>query len=509
MNMMSRVAPLPGDDLARGPHLEGGRPEGWPVALAVLGLGLALLAGLFRQEAAAAVNTWNTSTAYNHGWLVAPIAAWLAWQRRHRLALLAPRPSPWLALLALPPAALWFAAERLGVMEGRQFGALGVVYALLLATLGWRVVWAMAIPLAYLVFMVPFGAFAVPTLQQITLKLIEFGLGLTDIPHYIDALIIEIPAGTFFVAEACAGLRFSIAALAFGALYAAVMFRSPWRRLAVLVLAVVVPIIANGMRALGIILLANWLGSAEAAAADHVIYGWVFFSIVILLLVLAGLPFREDAGPVPPGPVPPAKARRPRHAAVLATAMLLAVAIAGSMPAAALALARSGGQPTPFLAALAPVEGCAPAPDGLALHCPGAVVTARLVSFPGRVTWSAVVAARATLVGPTSDEDLTFTVPLQGGGAWRVRQLRSPPELVAMGAWLGGAPAGDGIASRARQAWNSLAGGQGVPVLATIVLRPTATDPAPPQRQRALLEAVLQAQGTAIRAKAESISRGS
>jgi exosortase A len=502
MNMMSKVAPLSGDDLAHGP-----RPEGWPVALAVLGLGLALLAGLFRQEAAAAINNWNNSTAYNHGWLVPPIAAWLAWQRRHRLALLAPRASPWLALLALPAALLWFAAERLGVMEGRQFGALGLVYALVLASLGWRVAWAMAVPLAYLVFMVPFGAFAVPFLQQITLKLIEFGLGLTDIPHYIDALIIEIPAGTFFVAEACAGLRFSIAALAFGALYAVVMFRSPWRRLAVLALAVVVPIIANGMRALGIILVANWLGSAEAAAADHVIYGWVFFSIVILLLVLAGLPFREDAGPVPLGAVPPAASRRPRHAAVLALAAGLAVVLAGAGPATAMALARAGGQPAQLLAPLAPIDGCVLAPDGGSLRCPGAVVSARLVSFPSRVTWSLVSSTRSGLVGETSDEDLTFTVPTPNG-TWRVRQSRSRPELVAVAAWLGGAPAGDGISSRARQAWNSLAGGHGVPVLAAVVMRADGPDSASPQRLRALMESVLRAQGATIGAKAETISRG-
>jgi exosortase A len=505
MNMMSRVAPPAGDDLARGP-----RPEGWPAALALLGLGLALLAGLFREEAAAAIHTWNTSTAYNHCWLVPPIAAWLAWQRRHRLAVLAPRASPWLALLAVAPALLWFAAERLGVMEGRQLAALGLAYALVLAALGWRVVWAMAVPLAYLVFMVPFGGFAVPVLQRITAALIEFGLGLTDIPHYIDALIIEIPAGTFFVAEACAGLRFSIAALAFGALYAVVMFRSPWRRLAVMALAVVVPIIANGMRALGLVLVGHWLGSAEAAAADHVTYGWVFFSIVILLLVLAGLPFREDAGPVPMGPVPPPAARRPRHAAVLVLAAGLAVALAGAGPVGAVVLARAAGQPTQSVVPLAAPDGCAVALDGASLRCAGAEVSARLVRFPGRVTWAAVSGARFRLLGDISDEDLTFSVPLAaGGGAWQGRQSRARPELVAVAAWLGGQPVGDGLTSRTRQAWNSLVGSEDVPVLAAVVLRRDAGQPANPVRDRALLQDVLAAQGPqGIERRAAGLSSG-
>ncbi|MBX9750767.1 MAG: exosortase [Roseococcus sp.] len=163
-----------------------------------------------------------------------------------------------------------------------------------LGVFGWRLFRAFAVPLGYLVFLVPFGAFLVPQLQEVTAWMIVAGLSLLGIPHFVDALIIEIPAGIFFVAEACAGLRFLIASLAFGGLYAAVMFRSPGRRVAVMVLALVVPVVANGLRALGIVLLGHHLGSAEAAAADHLIYGWVFFTLVILLLVVAGLPFRQD-----------------------------------------------------------------------------------------------------------------------------------------------------------------------------------------------------------------------
>ena len=96
---------------------------GWRPALAVLLLGLAVLLAVFWEEGAAAVRIWDTSTAYNHCWLIAPIAAWLAWQRRHRLALIAPAPAPLLALLAIPPALAWLVAERLGIMEGRQLTA--------------------------------------------------------------------------------------------------------------------------------------------------------------------------------------------------------------------------------------------------------------------------------------------------------------------------------------------------------------------------------------------------
>ena len=45
--------------------------------------------------------------------------------------------------------------------------------------------------------------------------------------------------------------------------------------------------------------LGHLLGSAQAAATDHVLYGWIFFSIVILLLIVIGLPFRQDDQPEP------------------------------------------------------------------------------------------------------------------------------------------------------------------------------------------------------------------
>src|SRR5581483_9036774 len=93
---------------------------------------------------------------------------------------------------------------------------------------------------------------------------------------------------------ACAGLRFLIASIAFGTLYSCLIYRSFTRRALFMLASVIIPIIANGFRALGIVVLGHVLGSAQAAAADHILYGWLFFSIVILLLIMAGLPFRED-----------------------------------------------------------------------------------------------------------------------------------------------------------------------------------------------------------------------
>jgi exosortase A len=470
---------------------------------------------LFRDEVEAAVRIWDSSTAYNHCWLVLPVALWLAWTRLDRLRGLGPRPLPAAALLGLAPALAWFAAERLGIMEGRQLALIGMTWALFLGVLGWPAFRAMAAPLAYLIFLVPFGAFITPVLQSITARIIEFCLQLSGIPHYVDDLIIEIPAGTFWVAEACAGLRFLIAAIAFGALYAVVMFRSPGRRLIVLVLSVVVPIVANGLRAFGIVLLGHFLGSAEAAAADHVVYGWLFFSVVILLLIAAGLPFREDGQPEERAPAPANAGRPAAHSAGVVLAGVVALATAGSGPVAAAALQGGGWGADSAVAAvplaLAPPSGCVAA--GTTLRCGPAqapmIVSADMMTFPPRVSWAAIGAARLRGMGEAAEEDSSFSVAVPGQALWQGRLTRDPasPRAVAAAVWLDGAPSGGGLRARVDQALHSLRGDSGSPVLVVVrVSGATKADQPGSAVQGEVLRALLAEQGAAIAAQAAARS---
>jgi exosortase A len=452
-----------------------------------LSAGLAALLLLFRAEAGAAVHVWIASTAYNHCFLVAPIAGFLAWERRARLPATAVRPSPGFALLALPLGAAWLAAERLGVMEGRQLAALGLVQVLVLAVAGGAMWRAFAGPLLYLFFLVPFGAFITPQLQDFTSHFTTAGLDLLGIPNYSDGHTIEIPQGTFYVAEACAGLRFLIASVAFGALYALMMYRSPIRRLIFFAVSIVVPVIANGFRALGIVWLGHELGSAQAAATDHVLYGWIFFSLVILALTLLGLPFRQDAAP--PAVAAPPAARGPARPAAAWAAALAVAAAAALAPAAATALSTR----RVALAAIPdpPSAGCArTALDGAALaaeapaalvrmdrfDCGGAPLVVRVLAFPPTAGASAVIGARRALTQPLDAEDVSVS-PLtdsSGRAAWRLTEAREPFTAFADLLWIGDRSADSGLALRLGLARASLLAGDGAPVLIVVSPAPDA-----------------------------------
>jgi exosortase A len=449
------------------PSARGELQQHFRLAGPVLGVGLLLFAILFHAEIAAAVEVWIDSTAYNHCFLVIPIVAYLIWDRRDALTHATPIPNAWFALAAIPVIMVWLLAERLGIMEGRQLMVMTLVEIFFLCVLGWRLYYRLLGPLLYLYFLVPFGEFLVPSLQGFTTSFIVHGLNLMNIPNYADGFAIEIPEGAFQVAEACAGLRFLIASIAFGCLYALLMYRSPLRRAAFILISLVVPIIANGFRALGIVVLGHILGNAQAAVADHLIYGWLFFSVVILLQIALGLPFRQDhttpadAVAAPPRPraagvpssvrpdarsargirrrsmpwhqkalttlnrswaawrekiaVPPS---RPATLAGLGVAAAAAVVIAAIGPAAALVLNSGSGndlpstlQPITFTGACTsdparPVEKTEKVGRIWTEHlkCGAVGFTLRLEVFPPRTTPNHIIAELRTLAGDPSAE---------------------------------------------------------------------------------------------------------
>lgn len=474
--------------------------DGWrnfSVTMLLLTIGLVGLGLVFRAEVVAAVSTWEVSTAYNHCFLIIPISIYMIWDRRDVLHGLRAMPLPIAALAGLGPAVGWLLAERLGIMEGRQLMVVAFAQVLFLAILGWRLWWALSGPLLYLFFLVPFGEFLVPRLQDITAVFIRFGLGLTTIPAYIDGYTIEIPAGTFYVAEACAGLRFLIASIAFGVLYALMMYRSPTRRAVFIIISIVVPIVANGFRALGIVVLGHLLGSADAAAADHILYGWIFFSIVILLLTVIGLPFREDLI----RETPPEPDRDPGMLALAPgiTAVVAALVVAAISPGVVLALERIGAARTVAPIALKAPENCEVLTQGGAeprsgggrvlpelVRCGNMEFEVVIEAFSAHTTSGPIMNERRRLARPRGSENIV-EVPVLGadGKDTKLRVVRGtePHFLAATGVWIDGAPSNTGLMMRIHQARASLLGAAYAPVL-MVVLPRVDLDRASPEQRR-------------------------
>ncbi len=310
-----------------------GRVWWWPLAALLVLLGVTLV--LFQSTYASMVDTWTRSETFTHGFLIVPIVLFLVWLKRHELAALSPRPNR-LALIPMAVLGLaWVMAELVDVTSVRQFAATLMIPAVVWLVLGTTVVRVLQFPLAYLLFAVPFGNFLVPPLMDFTADFTVYAVQLTGIPIYRDGLQFELPSGRWSVVEACSGVRYLIASVALGTLYAYIMYRSLRRRLAFVAVAIVAPIVANGLRAYMIVMIGHLSGMEYAAGVDHLIYGWIFFGVVIFLMFWIGTLWREDDAPVRPQPgdgrqaLATASARLPR----LAQATLLGVLVVTAAPA--------------------------------------------------------------------------------------------------------------------------------------------------------------------------------
>ena len=270
-----------------------GLSPAWRRALVWLGLAVVALLTIYANTAIATVAVWYNSVTFQHAFLIIPICGYLVLLRRERLARMTPVPSIWGVVALIPVVFLWLLGDIAGVHVAQQLALVMMMQALTLAILGPRVCRVLIFPLAYLLFAVPIGDQLVPSLQEFTAMFTVKALRLAGVPVFSDGFYITIPNGNFLVAEACSGVRYLIASLALGTLFANLTYVSWPRRLVFVGLSIIVPIIANGVRAFGIVYLAHVSDNTIAVGFDHIIYGWIFFAFVIFILFAIGSLFRD------------------------------------------------------------------------------------------------------------------------------------------------------------------------------------------------------------------------
>ncbi|MBI3154388.1 MAG: exosortase A [Burkholderiales bacterium] len=325
----------------------------------------------YRDTARAMWDMWMFSDTYAHGVLVLPLALWLVWRRREHLATLAPRPAAWPLLLMAGAAAVWFLADLVVVNAAAQFAFVALLVLSVPAVLGAEVARALMFPLGFLFFGVPFGDFLLEPLMQGTADFTVAALRLSGVPVVREGLHFEIPSGSWSVVEACSGVRYLIASVMVGSLFAYLNYRSPRRRWIFVGVSILVPILANWLRAYMIVMLGHLSDNRIATGVDHIIYGWVFFGFVILVMFMIGMRWAEPEA----SEVSPQSGTRPAAGGAAASLAALAVMTAGAVMvavaphAAGSALAALERDDTPVLTAVAATGGWQPvlAPESVSL----------------------------------------------------------------------------------------------------------------------------------------------
>ncbi len=254
---------------------------------------LAVLIGLNFSSLQSMWNTWGNSNTYTHGYLVFPMVAYLIYMKWRAFTEAAHEPKLIGALALIACGLIWVVAQLLNVHVVGQLMFVSMIVVLCWSYFGIKRATIVMFPLAYMFFAVPMGEGLVPKLMSFTADFTVWALRLTGLPVFRDGMFFSIPAGDFEVATACSGIRYLMASFALGTLYAFLSFRSFKKQALFSLLSLIVPIIANGIRAYGIVMIAHFSNMKYAVGVDHLIYGWLFFGLVMFLLFYIGGKWRS------------------------------------------------------------------------------------------------------------------------------------------------------------------------------------------------------------------------
>ena len=252
-------------------------------------------AGLLHPTALDMARIWATSSTYAHGFAAAPLALWMILRRGADG--LAPASSVRLLPAVLAAAMLWLAGRAAGTALIEQAALVSLLIAGAGVVFGAAALRVWAFPLAFLVFMVPFGSSIIPALQTVTAQAAVAMLGPAGVEARLDGYLIETPAGAFEVAEACAGLRFLLTALMIASVFAYLSFETTAKRLSFLALALALAVSANILRAFLLILIAVKTDMRLAVGPDHLFFGLILYAATFAVLVWIGRRIGTDRAP--------------------------------------------------------------------------------------------------------------------------------------------------------------------------------------------------------------------
>ena len=249
---------------------------------------LAAFAFLYRDVIAKLVSDWATDDNYSHGFLIVPVALYLAWERRRRL-LSAPMQPSLLGLIVILGSLATLIAGVLGAeLFLTRVSMIGVVGGAILFVLGWQHLRVLAFPIAFLLLMVPIPAIIFNQIAfPLQLTASEFGeatLNLFTIPVLREGNIIILANTTLEVAEACSGIRSLISLLTLGIVYGYFTDPRGWVRTVVALSTIPIAIIANGMRVAGTGIAAHYYGPEAATGFFHTFSGWLVFVVAFVML---------------------------------------------------------------------------------------------------------------------------------------------------------------------------------------------------------------------------------
>ncbi|MDH5387394.1 MAG: EpsI family protein [Gammaproteobacteria bacterium] len=263
--------------------------QAWPFAGLLILMLLILTLLLYQHTALYLIRLWNNLDVgeYAHGYLVLAISAYLIYSLKNKLSTLTPCPEHRALILVISASMLWMISALIDIEVLQALSLLILVFAIIWSMLGNQVIRLLAFPILFIIFAIPIWFPLSSFLQNITADAVFGAIRLLSIPAFRQDNIIVLPAGSLSIEEACSGLRYLLAALTLGTLYAYMNYFSLRARLTVVLVTACSAVVANILRVFIVVYLGYTTEMQHPLVDDHLTLGWYLFAglIVILLFV--------------------------------------------------------------------------------------------------------------------------------------------------------------------------------------------------------------------------------
>ena len=258
-----------------------------------------LLALLYGSVLRLLVFQWWKDPNYGHGFFVPLFSGYILWHQRERWMKSEIKPSNFGFLVMLAAVGLLFIGSLGAELFTSRFSLLVLIAGIILFLAGWKMLRAVAFPLAFLVFMIPipviiYNQITFP-LQLIASRLATFWLEVVQVPVLRDGNVLILSNLSLEVAEACSGIRSLMSLIALAVAYGHLAEPRRWVRYALIVLMVPSAIVTNAMRIMGAGVLAHKFGPQAAEGFLHQFSGWVVFLATLVLIFVCHWILRHTA----------------------------------------------------------------------------------------------------------------------------------------------------------------------------------------------------------------------